>query len=194
MTEAETPVTPKTFLPWEERQHERHELLAGVVTMMTGGTLAHVELCGNLAFALRAGLGAGSGEETCRVYQSDLKVIALDAASGGAVLYPDVTVRCGPRDTKATAVDDPILIAEVLSESTAGHDLHRKRWAYLAIPSLRHLLFIDQDEIAVETVAREAASAPWQSAVLRGADAVLELDALKLKLTLAELYRGMLES
>ena len=189
MAEADIPVTPKTFLPWEERQHERHELLGGVVTMMTGGTLAHVELCGNLAFALRAGLGAGSGEGACRVYQSDLKVIA----PGGAVLYPDVTVRCGPRDTKATAVDDPILIAEVLSESTAGRDLHRKRWAYLAMPSLHHLLFIDQDEMAVETVARGEASAPWQSVVLRGTDAVLGLDALKLKLTLAELYHGVLE-
>ena len=41
------------FLVWEHDQPERYEYACGVVTMMIGGSAAHVTIAMNLAFALR---------------------------------------------------------------------------------------------------------------------------------------------
>jgi Uma2 family endonuclease len=44
------------FLTWEREQPERYEYADGVVTMMTGGSAAHVTIALNLAMALRHAL------------------------------------------------------------------------------------------------------------------------------------------
>ena len=75
------------FLAWEREQPERYEYAGGIVTMMTGGSAAHVTIAMNLAFALRHAL-RGTG---CRPFGSDTKVIANDSAR-----YPDMSVICRP--------------------------------------------------------------------------------------------------
>ena len=41
------------FLAWERDQPERYEYAAGVITMMTGASLAHATITMNVAIALR---------------------------------------------------------------------------------------------------------------------------------------------
>ena len=57
------------FVAWERDQPERYEYAGGVITMVTGGSAAHVTIAMNLAFALRHAL-RGTG---CRPFASDLK-------------------------------------------------------------------------------------------------------------------------
>src|SRR5438874_13714798 len=106
---AEKLMTIEEFLAWERNQPERYEFAHGVVTMMTGGSAAHVTIAMNLAFALRAAL-RGSG---CRPFGSDMKVIANDT-----VRYPDVSVVCRPVDDKDNRITEPVVIVEVLSPAT----------------------------------------------------------------------------
>jgi Uma2 family endonuclease len=47
------------------------------------------------------------------------------------------------------AADRPGVIVEVLSPSTAAHDLGDKASAYRRMPSLRHLVLIRQDRLHV---------------------------------------------
>jgi Uma2 family endonuclease len=84
---AEALMSLDEFLAWERDQSERYEYAGGVITMMKGGSAAHVTIAMNLAFALRHALrGAG-----CRPFGSDMKVIA-----NHTVRYPDISVTCRP--------------------------------------------------------------------------------------------------
>jgi Uma2 family endonuclease len=116
--------TLEEFLAWEREQSERYERVSGVIRMMTGGTLDHNRITRNVADALWRRLRGGD----CEVFTSDVKVVTPT----GDVMYPDVVVACGDLPGKATVLDKPVLIVEVLPESTA-RDHGRKRWAYQTI-------------------------------------------------------------
>jgi Uma2 family endonuclease len=170
------------FLAWEEEQPERYERLGGVVRMMTGGTVAHNRITRNCARAIDARLGKSG----CEVFTSDLKIVT----PARDVMYPDVVVVCGAVADKATFVEAPVMVAEVLSDSTAERDHGRKRWAYQTIPALQHYVLIDQDEPAVE-VASRAADGSWRSVVHRGLEGCIQLPALGFEIGLDELFAGM---
>jgi hypothetical protein len=53
MATSTAPTTPAEFLAWENRQRLRHELVGGVVRLMTGGTVGHNLLAGRTLVALR---------------------------------------------------------------------------------------------------------------------------------------------
>ena len=60
---------------------------------------------------------------------------------------------------------NPVLLFEVLSPSTRDYDLGAKREHYQQMPSLRHLLLIDQPERLVRHYSREGGN--WQSREIR---------------------------
>src|SRR6266436_631948 len=94
------------FLAWERDQPERYEYAGGVVTMMTGGSAAHVTIAMNLAFALRHAL-RGTGY---RPFGSDMKVIA-----NHTIRYPDISVTCRPIGDRDNHLSNPVVIIEVVS-------------------------------------------------------------------------------
>jgi Uma2 family endonuclease len=169
----------KDFLAWEENQPERYERVDGFVWMMTGGTLDHNRITRNAARALEQRL---QGRD-CEVFTSDIKVVT----PRGDVMYPDALVVCGDLEGKATRLEAPVAVIEVLSESTAVHDHGRKRWAYRTIPSLRHYLLIDQFEPGVEICTR-AADDSWRSAVHRGLQGQVQLPALGIEIGIEEIF------
>ncbi|MCL6609180.1 MAG: Uma2 family endonuclease [Geminicoccaceae bacterium] len=168
------------FLEWEARQELRHERVGGVIRAMAGGTRGHNKVAINFLLAL-ASIVRRRG---CEAFGSDVKVVS----PRGDVMYPDVTVRCGTRNDRLTTVDDPLLVVEVLSESTWRHDLILKRLAYKAIPSLRVILYVAQDQARVDVV-RRGPDGRWdddEPAI--GLDSVLALPELGVDLPLSELY------
>jgi Uma2 family endonuclease len=171
--------TLEEFLAWEREQPQRHERVSGVIRMMTGGTLDHNRITRNVADALWRRLRGGD----CEVFTSDVKVVT----PAGDVMYPDVVVACGDLPGKATALNAPVVIVEVLSESTAERDHGRKRWAYQTIPSLRHYVLVDQDEGGVEVTSPNA-DGTWQSVILRDLSDRLELTALQAEIGLEEVF------
>jgi Uma2 family endonuclease len=175
------PRTLDEFLAWEERQTERYEFLGpGRLRLMAGGSDRHNDIAVNIVAALAGRLRGGP----CRVRVADLKV----STPTGRSLYPDVFVRCTPRQPTEVVVDDPVVVFEVLSPSTVGYDRGEKRDLYRSIPSLMHHVLVSQDRAEVE-VATRAADGRWgDPAPLRGPDATLRLDALGIDLPLAEIY------
>ena len=171
--------TLEQFLAWEREQPERYERVSGVIRLMTGGTLDHNRITLNVADALRQRLRRGD----CEVFVNDVKVVT----PAGDVMYPDVVVACGELPGKATVLDAPVVIVEVLSESTAERDHGRKRWAYQTIPSLRHYVLIDQDEGGVEVTSPNA-DGTWQSVIVRELGARLRLTALNLEVGLEKVF------
>ena len=82
--------------------------------------------------------------------------------------------------------DDVIVAFEIMSPSTATHDLKWKRTAYASLPSLTHYIVIAQDAVDVVVFARDNGFAEQR---LSAIDAVLALPALGIALPLSEIYR-----
>ena len=175
------PTDPDAFIAWENRRKRRYELILDEVRLMAGGTLRHNRLALNLAMALTSRVA----ERNCFVHSADVKV----RSPAGMVTYPDVFVRCGPADQDATEVDDPVAIFEVLSPSTRGVDLVRKRHFYQAIHSLIYLVYIESVRVHVEVVTRES-DGSWRGVFLSAKDAVVALANLGVEIPLEEIYTG----
>lgn len=164
------------FLAWEREQPARYEYAGGIVTMMTGASLAHATITMNVAFALRKAL-RGTG---CRPFASDAKVVAA-----GAVRYPDVAVTCEPVTGSDDIVPDPISVVEVLSPSTEREDRGRKKFDYFATLTIRQYALVEQDERRIDLYTR--AGNGWTNEVVEG-DAVLRLPSVGVEIPFDAIY------
>ena len=164
------------FLAWEREQPERYEYADGVVTMMTGGSAAHVTIALNLAMALRHAL-RGTG---CRPFGSDMKVIANDTAR-----YPDLSVTCRPLGDRDDNVSEPVLVIEVVSLSTERDERGRKKFDYFATPSIQQYAIIEQDIRRVDLYTRSGDR--WTDEIVEGG-AILELSSIGVEISLDTVY------
>jgi Uma2 family endonuclease len=179
-TASKAPATLDAFLAWEEQQPERYEFLDGLVRMMTGGTEDHDRLSVNLIRLLANAPRGGP----CSVHASNLKIVSR---AGNASMYPELFVRCGPREGKRTRIEDAVVAVEVLSPSTAQDDLTRKRRAYTALPTMRVVVYASQDEPRLDLVRRRP-DGRFEDEVIEGLDGVLELPEIGASLAMAEIY------
>jgi Uma2 family endonuclease len=143
----------EAYLAWEAEQVEKHEYHRGKVVAKEGAGLRHQTLSGNVCAALKSGLRG----TPCRTYLDGTK---LRIEADDAVLYPDVMVTCDPRDKSGEDryLSWPILIVEVLSESTAAYDLGPKFALYRKLETLREYLIIDPDSRRIEVFRRNEAN------------------------------------
>ncbi|MEK0082782.1 Uma2 family endonuclease [Benzoatithermus flavus] len=171
--------TPAEWRAWEEKQPERWELVGDEPTLMAGGTPRHNDITINIVTAFRRMLRGSP----CRAYTSDVKTIH----PSGRWVYPDAVVRYGERLDREAGIEDAVLAVEVLSPGTESHDTQNKRWFYVEMPTLRHVLYVAQDRPRVELYSR-GENGTWQSRSLSGLEAVVRIDTLGLELPLAEIY------
>ena len=137
-------LTHQEYLEWEALQEYKSEYHSGEIFAQAGASSKHTELAGNL-FALAHAHLKGN---PCRAYISDMK---LRVSEVDAYFYPDVMVTCDARDRDTDMYKQhPVLIAEVLSESTAEYDRTFKFACYQKISTLRDYLLISQDVYSVE--------------------------------------------
>ena len=167
----------------EDRSGLRHELWNGQPMAMTGGTRAHNIIALGLYRTLHRQLPTG-----CEAYVADMGM-RLDAAAYSNKTYPDVIVVCHPKDD--TVQTDPVLIAEVLSESSVARDRNLKFKAYTTLTSLHAYLILSQTAVEIEVYRR---ANHWQEEVYRGENAVIELPQPELRLPLREIYQDVWEA
>ena len=146
--------TAADYLAWEAGQTERHEFVHGETFAMAGAEDRHVTVAGNIYMALRQHLSGSP----CRTYMSDMR---LHVAAAESYFYPDVLVTCSPLDAASSMVkQEPKLIAEVLSPSTAAYDRGIKFSHYRSLPSLEEYALIDLDSRTAD-VYRKGADGLW---------------------------------
>jgi Uma2 family endonuclease len=168
-----------TFLAWVQERDERYELDEGHVVMMTGGTRGHGRILRRLVAALERRIDAGQWE----VWTSDF---AVDLGPK-TVRYPDVVVDAvggGDKDLAATA---PVLIAEVISPSSATDDLGDKAAQYLRLANLAAYLVIAQDEPKAWVWVRGTTGFP-PGPVVVSEDGLIRIPSLGVELPLSEIY------
>jgi Uma2 family endonuclease len=172
------------YLAGEEIRTVKHEYLGGAVHAMAGTTNGHNDIAGN-AFA---GLHAALRGKPCRPYNSDTKV-RIELGSHTRFYYPDAMVVYHSNSRSDHFQDHPVVVIEVLSDSTRRIDQGEKCDTYLRIPSLQVLLLFESEEMAV-TVHRRGAEGGFAVEYHAGADAVIPLPEIGVELPLAELYEG----
>ncbi len=141
-------ISTEEYLEGEKISEVKHEYIEGQVYAMAGASDAHVTITGNLFSLLRPKIR----EKSCRIYFSDMKVLAEKA---NCYFYPNILVTCDAKDRENDYFKKhPSLIIEVLSESTAAFDRGKKNSYYRELASLEEYILVDSNEIAVDSFRR----------------------------------------
>jgi Uma2 family endonuclease len=185
--------TPEEYFAWEEQQSERHELIAGYVYAMSGGTINHSEI----AARFNRLLGNHLDDSGCRVLNSDARISILETTDYS---YPDGSVTCDERDkTTIQYITYPCLIVEVLSDSTVraasvfaeAYDRSDKFYRYRRNPILQEYVLVSAKSIAIDLYRKNDAG-EWLIAQYRAGDTI-ELRSIDLSFPLAEPLRMRIE-
>lgn len=167
--------------------YERWELIDGIIhKMMTGGSMAHNEIVVNMTVTLANKLRAAGSP--CRVYAENVRVVRdwQDLST-----YPDIAVRCGPRDLEQVEMSDPVFLVEVLSRSTGEKDRYDKAEAYFRIPTVAQYWLVSQDRMDVTVL--DLGEHDWVRTRFYAPEDTVTIPALGVAIGLAEIYEGVKE-
>jgi Uma2 family endonuclease len=181
-------LTVEEYLKSEESREFRHEYLGGQIFAMTGASVEHNLIAGNIYTLLRSHLRGSS----CRSFMSDMKV-KLKAQNADIFYYPDLVVTCDPQDNERYFKTCPCLIIEVLSPSTEAIDRREKLLNYQTLDSLQEYVLVSQDEIKVE-IYRQDSQSNWSVQTLNNSDDEVRLESVNLTLKMAEIYEDVFAS
>ena len=174
-------VSPEDYLDGELVSEVKHEYLSGVVYAMAGARNVHNDIATNIVGLLHAQLRG----KACRTYNSDTKV-RLRLPAGLRFYYPDAQVTCHPNSPDDTYQDQPVVVIEVISESTRRTDEGEKLEGYCALPSLEVYLLVESERALVIGYRRGAAG--FTREVHSGLGAIIPLACMGAELHLAEIY------
>lgn len=184
--------TYEEYLRALEVSRLRLDYQGGVIYALAGGSLTHAELTGRVVRGLGNALGTGG-----HVFTSDLKV-RVEATD--FCTFPDVSVVVGEAKTHRadpSALVNPSLLVEVTSRATEQYDRTEKLRHYKQLPSVRAVLFVSHQRERITLMTRPVEAPPggssdeWPHSDF-GPGAILEFDALGLRLDVSELYRGVM--
>lgn len=171
------------FLLWVEGQERRYEFDGFQPVAMVGATNNHGTIIRNLNGQLYLRLRG----TPCRSMTAEGGGVAT---VGDAVRYPDATVTCSPLPGRERLVPDPVVVFEVLSETSLHNDLVEKPIEYAAVPSIRRYVIIEQDRIEVRGFVRTA-DERWVPMDPLHAGATLELPEIGIAISLADIYEDV---
>jgi Uma2 family endonuclease len=172
-------MTVAEFLHWDDGTDRRYELVGGRPVMMAPPGRVHGVLVIRLGAQFRAQLPA-----FCQPQGEAGIVRERDELS---YFIADLAVSCAPMGDEPWC-PEPILIVEVLSDSTRSLDLGVKLPAYRRILSVRHILLVETREVRIEHWRREADG--WKVRDF-GPGEVLVCEDLGLQLAIDALYEGL---
>ena len=173
--------TEDEYFEFERTSFGRWEYVKGEIRAMSGGTADHSTIAGNILGTLRAALLP----KGCRVFGSDMKVHTGD----GLNTLPDVSVVCGPltfHRGRKDIITNPLLIVEVLSDSTQAYDMGDKFRHYQSIPTLTDYLMVAQDEARVMLYTRHEDH--WHYRDVTGLTSTVHLPSVETTLALSDVY------
>jgi Uma2 family endonuclease len=178
------------YLQLEDKAFDKHEYHNGKLITMAGGTPTHGIIALKLAALLIAALKLKEAKNA--VVGSDVKVWI---PSGKSFVYPDAAIIADPigyYPGKQGGIANPLLIVEVLSQSTEAYDRGEKFEKYGTISSLREYLLVSQTEPKIEVFYRQAAGSDWwQIQIFSGMEATARLQSIDCEIALADVFQGV---
>jgi len=178
--------TPEEYLALESAADYKSEYLNGHIYAMAGATPVHTRMLSSTVRALGNALDPGP----CSVYPSELRVRVEET---GLYTYPDIAVVCQDEQfSKIGGLDtllNPILLIEILSDSTERYDRGAKFQHYQKIPSLQEYVLISQNKPLIESYLRQHTDDQWMLTIANGLETTILLKSVGVALSLADVYR-----
>lgn len=175
--------TPAEYLAMEQVADYKSEYYAGQIYALAGGTADHSLIAGNCIHVLNEQLET----EPCRVFASDMRLLVQPS---GLYTYPDAMVICGDIkfvERRNDTVTNPIVIVEVLSESTREYDRGTKFDFYKQLPGLSEIVLVESEYARVECY-RRGQEDQWLLETHDALDATARLESLACDLPLHRIY------
>ena len=175
--------TVQEYLMIERKAEAKREFQQGQILAMAGGPPEHNSIAPSIIMAI----GPQLHKKGCRFFSSDQRIAV---ANGEAAYYPDLSLTCGELkffNRKQDVINNPVLVAEVLSRSTARYDRLVKVPLYKRTQTLQDILLVAQDRPYVEHFARDGEI--WNRATHSKRADVVELALPGCSLALADIYR-----
>jgi Uma2 family endonuclease len=178
-----TYISPQEYLVQEENAEYRSEYYNGEIFAMAGGTSNHNTITLNVGSELRQRLKGN----TCRVYMVDMRLLV---EKNELYTYPDVFVVCDkPKfvENRKDTITNPIVIIEVLSESTKNYDRTAKFELYRDIDTLKDYILIEQDRVYIEYF-HKTENDKWILQILKNIEEILIIQSIKCEIKISEIY------
>ncbi len=179
-----TKVSEQEYLAFERAAEERHEYANGEIFAMSGGAWEHSLIASNINGELRSAML----KRRCSAHGSDMRI---HIPSTGRYTYADALVVCGQplfTDEVRDTLVNPIVIVEVLSDSTEKYDRGDKFEQYQTIASFQDYVLVSQKKVRIEHFRKQAdgtwvlrASGPGERVVLESIGCELAVDMAYLK-------------
>ncbi|MCA2508519.1 MAG: Uma2 family endonuclease [Microcystis sp. M54BS1] len=176
--------TPEEYLALEETSENKNEYRQGEIIPMVGATTNHNQIAGN--FYRRFPLNINNQDyytymETVRLWLSDYSIYT----------YPDVMVIKGQplyQGNSQSNVINPLIIVEVLSNSTQAYDRGDKFKFYRSLPTFQEYILIEQSSYSVERYYKQKDD-QWLIDFVTGENAVLQLVSVDWQISWQDLYQ-----
>lgn len=178
--------TYEAYLALEAESEVKYEFHDGFISAMAGGTPEHGLIAMNFSTGLNSEIQRNN--KPCAVYSSDVK---MRIEHTNRTFYPDASVVCdkAEKSTKdPQALTNPVLILEVLSESTAAFDRGAKFAHYRQIESLREYVLVSQNEPMVDTYYRTD-DGTWEIQTITNITDKVVLKSLDCEIPMSDIYR-----
>jgi Uma2 family endonuclease len=179
-------MTADEYLDWERAQEYKNEYHSGEIVAMSSASLAHNFIHSNLLVEI----GSFLKDKPCNVFTSELRI---EVKAKESYFYPDITIVCEELktvDDKFDMIKNPTVIIEILSPSTEQHDVKRKKFFYMQMPSLKEYIMIDSTSISVDILRREDAN-KWENEILIDKNSSLFIRTINFSLPLVEIYKNV---
>lgn len=178
--------TPEEYRKLEKTAEFRSEYRDGEIVPMTGGTINHNRIAGSIYAFLKYALRGKNAEP----FMSDLRLWIPRYRRG---TYPDVMVISGEpvfNEGRNDEVLNPILIIEVLSNSTEDFDRTNKFRFYRSIPEFREYILVDRYEFLVEQYLKnESGQRLFQE--YEGESATVSFASVGVQMLMTDIYEGV---
>ncbi|MCU0541182.1 MAG: Uma2 family endonuclease [Oscillatoriaceae cyanobacterium Prado104] len=175
--------TPEEYLALEESAIDKSEYHDGEIIPMTGGTTNHNKIA--LNFCRKFPLTIQEQN-----YETFINDVRLWIPLTRRYVYPDIMVIQGEpvfHENNQTIVTNPLIIVEVLSNSTKDYDRGGKFLTYRSIPEFREYILIDQYSYHIEQFAKNS-NGKWVLTEYDSEEAVLTLESVEFQMPLREIY------
>ena len=174
--------SPEEYLALEEKSEYKSEYWNGEIVATSGAEIEHQQVVTNLTTELTNRL-----KGKCRVFPSEMKVWVKKRDK---FFYPDITLICDKPNfykNRRDTIDNPKLIIEVLSKSTAAFDRAEKFLSYQSLASLDEYVLVLQEKALVEQYLKRK-DGTWIYRATIGLESKVTFPSIKKTLKLSEIY------
>ena len=180
---SKTYYSPEEYLELETAAKYRSEYHDGQIIPIASSTPHHNKIALNLTSAINYNLR----KKPYRVFMSDLRLWIPECR---LYTYPDVMVVQTPlvfAENRQDTIVNPLVIAELLSDSTEKYDRGDKFRMYRTIPSFKEYLLVSQQSMQVEKFTKNDSN-QWVLSEYAGKDDKITFNYFEFEIGLDELY------